>query len=337
MADDSVIKRNGILAIGNLLIDKTAIIDAYPQERMLMEISDVQTHCGGGCTNLLFNLAKLDPDLPLYLSGAIAADPYGEKILADSQKHHVDTQGVICLNGSTSFTDVMVNRSSGDRTFFHYRGVMDQFTVDHVLQLDIQAKIAHFAYIPLLKTFLQPDEKYANQACRLFDALQCKGIKIAVDLVSIVDKELFLHSITPTLEYIDYLIINDEEAKLLCGLTPGDGPVFYQALAQKLLDKGVKESVIIHYPQGASAANRNGESCSGKSFWVEPNQIVSTLGAGDAFCTGALYAIHQEMDLPSTLNYGNACARFNLFSMSATDGAFGKQQLEQFLSDPINA
>ncbi len=325
--------RDGIIAIGNLLIDKTATIDAYPRERMLAEIHDVQTHCGGGCTNVLFNLAKLDPALPLCLSGAVARDEYGNKITADAKARNINTEGVITLPGTTSFTDVMVNRTSGDRTFFHYRGVMDQFSIEHILSLNIQAKIAHFAYIPLLKAFLQPDSKYANQACRLFDTLHLKGIKIAVDLVSVSDRELFLNSITPTLEYIDYLIINDEEAKLLCGITPGSGEPFYEAIAAKILDKGVRECVIIHYPKGASAADKHGGTISGRSYWVEPEQIVSTLGAGDAFCCGALYAIHQEMDLRRVLNYGNACARFNLFSMSATDGAVTRQELEQFMFD----
>jgi sugar/nucleoside kinase (ribokinase family) len=324
--------RKGIIAIGNLLIDKTALIDEYPKERMLVDISDVQTHCGGGCTNVLFNLATLDPNLPIYLCGAIGDDAYGEKIKSDARLNNVNTDGIYTLNGNTSFTDVMVNRSSGDRTFFHYRGVMDHFTIDHVLQLSIKAKIAHFAYIPLLKTFLSEDPDYPNQACRLFDSLQQRGISIAVDLVSIPDRALFIHSITPTLKYIDYLIINDEEAKLLCGITAGEGEKFYESIAIKLREKGVKDTVIVHYPTGASAVAKDGSTFSYPSYWVDPEEIISTLGAGDAFCTGALYAIHEGFDLPTTLKYGNACARFNLFSMSATEGAVSKDQVIDFIS-----
>jgi sugar/nucleoside kinase (ribokinase family) len=325
--------KEGIIAIGNLLIDKTAILNHYPQERMLEEVVDVHTYCGGGCTNVLFNLATLDPSLPLYLCGAVGQDAYGDKIRQDAAYHHIDTDGVYKLDGTTSYTDVMVNRSSGDRTFFHYRGVMDKFTIEHVLTLNIQAKIAHFAYIPLLKTFLAKDLEYPNQACRLFDRLRQRGIKIAVDLVSIPDQELFLHSITPTLEYIDYLIINDEEAKLLCGITPGHGERLYEVLANKLLSKGVNEIVIIHYPNGAAAATKEIGTLSCASYWVEHDEIMSTLGAGDAFCAGALYAIHENMSLENILKYGNACARFNLFSLSSTEGAVAKETLAAFIAN----
>ena len=70
--------RNGILAIGNLLVDRTLLISEYPQESMLATISKIELHCGGGCTNILFDLAKLDPALPLYLGGAVGKDGEGQ-------------------------------------------------------------------------------------------------------------------------------------------------------------------------------------------------------------------------------------------------------------------
>ena len=49
MNDKGMTRRNGILAIGNLLIDRTLLVAEYPQESMLTTISDVGIHCGGGC------------------------------------------------------------------------------------------------------------------------------------------------------------------------------------------------------------------------------------------------------------------------------------------------
>jgi len=45
---------------------------------------------------------------------------------------------------------------------------------------------------------------------------------------------------------------------------------------------------------------------------------VSTLGAGDAFCAGMLYGIHQGWELEASLRLGCANAYFNLFNVSAT-------------------
>ncbi|MFB2831875.1 carbohydrate kinase family protein [Aeromonas jandaei] len=322
--------KRGIVAIGNLLVDNSMLIESYPRERMLTEILGVELHCGGGCTNVLFDLAVLDQTLPLYLFGAVGRDANGNKIIADTLMRGINVDGVIRLDGNTSFTNVMINKNSGDRTFFHARGVMDEFSIEHVCQLPINAKIVHFAYIPLMKKFLDPDNEYPNKACKLFCELNRLGYKISVDLVSIADKLLFFNSIEPTLSYIDYLIINDEEAKLLCGVGENNETISYQELANSLLNKGVRDTVIIHYPAGAVAANRE-RTVSQESYWVAQNEVISTLGAGDAFCAGALYAIHEGYNLPIVLKYGSALARFNLFSMSATDGAIESSKLIEFI------
>ena len=54
---------------------------------------------------------------------------------------------------------------------------------------------------------------------------------------------------------------------------------------------------------------------------VPSSEIVSSVGAGDAFCAGMLYALHEGFPLPRALRLANASARFNLFSPSSTGGA----------------
>ena len=54
---------------------------------------------------------------------------------------------------------------------------------------------------------------------------------------------------------------------------------------------------------------------------VRPEEIVSFVGAGDAFCAGMLFALHEDYPLEKALRLANASARFNLFSPSSTGGA----------------
>ncbi|WWO73308.1 carbohydrate kinase family protein [Histophilus somni] len=111
-------KRKGILALGNLLVDRTLVISDYPKETMLATISEMGLHCGGGCTNVLFNLSKLDPELSLFLSGAIGKDSEGQFILRQAKKHNVVLTAMLESDLPTSFTDVMINSQNGERTFF---------------------------------------------------------------------------------------------------------------------------------------------------------------------------------------------------------------------------
>ena len=101
--------------------------------------------------------------------------------------------------------------------------------------------------------------------------------------------------------------------------------------AQQLLDNGVKELVTIHFPEGGYAINKNGNSIFVPSFPIPPQQIVSTVGAGDAFCSGMLYAIHEKYSLKESLLFASACAYFNLRNATCTGGAPTLDEVTKFL------
>lgn len=319
--------RNGILAIGNLLIDRTLVIPAYPQEAMLTTIDSLARHCGGGCTNVLFNLARLAPALPRYLAGAVGEDDDGRFIIAQAQAHGIDCRAVIKRAQPTSFTDVMISRKNGSRTFFHHLGAMADYGSADLARLHSTAKIAHIAYLPLLPALL-PDLLPA------LEQLRAKGLRISADLVSVDDKELFAKHILPALAAIDYLIINDIEAAALLNAPPApqDAHILLEQ-AQALLAHGVRECVIIHSAHHATACARNGQSATLPAVRVAASDIISTLGAGDAFCSGALYALHENLPLPQVLAHAHAMAHFNLFSLSATDGAASLAHIHTFIGE----
>ncbi|XWY21110.1 carbohydrate kinase family protein [Bisgaard Taxon 45] len=321
-------QRNGILAIGNLLVDRALLISDYPQESMLATISNMELHCGGGCTNVLFNLAKLDPHLPLFLAGGIGQDGEGQLILQQAKQHHINVDNVVELNLPTSFTDVMINSQTGERTFFHYVGAMAEYQAAHILQIDHPAKIAHIAYLPLLPKLLDVEVLKHTLTC-----LQQKGFLISIDLVSVANKQIFTQQILPILPYVDYVIINDIEAKWLTNAEKSDSSQqLLLQMAQQLIEQGVRNTVIVHDPKWAVAINNGGEKIAVPSYWVEKQHIVSTLGAGDAFCTGVLYGLHNNLPLLEVLKLGHGLAYFNLFSVSATGGAVSYQTLQTFLA-----
>ena len=79
--------------------------------------------------------------------------------------------------------------------------------------------------------------------------------------------------------------------------------------------------VVIHFPEGAYAAEKNGKRCYQPSCFVKKSEIVGTNGAGDAFFAGLLYAIHEDMPLEEALKVASASARFNLKAATASGGA----------------
>ena len=174
----------------------------------------------------------------------------------------------------------------------------------------------------------------ANEASlRVFQKM---GYETSVDVVS-EEGDRYRKVVLPCLKYTDYLIINEVEAENSLGikLRQSDGSILFsdvEAAARKLLELGVRKLVVIHFPEGGVAAAKDGRCCSAPSFSPDKSEIVSTVGAGDAFCAGALYAIHEGYSLEDLLDFASASARFNLFSTTSTGGAPTLETIQAFIA-----
>ena len=156
-------------------------------------------------------------------------------------------------------------------------------------------------YLLLLDALDVPDAKFGTRAGRLLAAAQAAGLKTSVDVVS-EDSDRFATLVTPILKYMDYCILNEIEAGKTTGFkirTP-EGRLDTVALrhaAGALLQKGVRELVVIHFPEGALARNRRGEDVWQSSLKLPAKYIAGTAGAGDAFCAGVLWGLHEGWEL----------------------------------------
>jgi sugar/nucleoside kinase (ribokinase family) len=131
--------------------------------------------------------------------------------------------------------------------------------------------------------------------------------------------------VIPALRYADYCIINEIEAGRTAGfkVREADGRIDTVALrhaAGALLQHGVQELVVIHFPEGAFARTRKGEDFWQSSLNVPAKYIAGTAGAGDAFCAGVLYGLHEGWDLPRAMLTGVCLAAACLSHPTCTDG-----------------
>jgi len=58
-------KRNGILAFGNWIVDHIKNIETYPEKNLLTIIKNHEKSIGGGPANVTIDLAKMKADFPL--------------------------------------------------------------------------------------------------------------------------------------------------------------------------------------------------------------------------------------------------------------------------------
>jgi len=124
---------------------------------------------------------------------------------------------------------------------------------------------------------------------------------------------------------VDYCILNEIEAGKTTGFKirePGGrlDTVALRHAAGALLQQGVRELVVIHFPEGAFARTRKGDDVWQSSLKLPPNYIAGTAGAGDAFCAGALYGLHEGWDLQRCLLTGVCIGAASLSDATCTAG-----------------
>lgn len=328
--------RRGIISCGNWLIDHVKMIESWPDRGNLSTIRSVSDDVLGGCShNVLVGLSRLETGLPLWAGGIVGNDADGRLILEEIKKHHIDPTHMSVRNGvTTSFTDVMSEAQTGVRTFFHYRGSNSLLDYPDFVDINVPAKIFHLGYLLLLDKLDSPDPEYGTVAARVLQLLKDKGYQTSIDVVS-EQGDRFRKIITPSLKYVDHMICNEVEASACSHISLRESTTLYTErlpeVARYLFSQGVHQTVVIHYPEGGFAMRRNGEQAYVPSFRVSPEDIKSSVGAGDAFCSASLYAIHEGWSLEDMLTLSNANARFNLFSGSSTGGAVPLSQIQEFI------
>lgn len=317
--------RSGVLAGGNWIVDQVKMIDVYPQRERLANISRQSEGTGGAPYNVLVNLARLGAPFPLTGAGLVGKDLLGSQILEDCKRHRIDPKFLRATAAApTSYTDVMTEASGGVRTFFHCRGANALWDGKDLDFSKTKAKIFHLGYLLLLDALDKEDKKFGTKAAALLAAAQAAGLKTSVDTVS-EDSDRFSKIVTPALKHVDFCILNELEAGKTTGfkIRKPDGTLDTVSLrhaAGALLQCGVKELVVIHFPEGGFARTRDGKDSWQSSLNLPHKYIAGSAGAGDAFCAGVLYGLHEGWELQQCLLTGVCVAAASLSNPTCTQG-----------------
>jgi len=315
----------GLLAGGNWIIDQVKLIDVYPQPEQLSNIRGQSEGTGGAPYNVLADLSHSGAQFPLFAAGRIGKDALGARILSHCRELKIDTRYLTATpQAPTSYTDVMTELGGGRRTFFHARGANALWTGADLDWKKVRPRIFHLGYLLLLDALDLPDNKFGTKAARLLASAQAAGIKTSVDVVS-EDSDRFARIVNPALRHVDYCILNEIEAGKTTGfrvrLPDGNlDTVTVRHAAGALLQQGVKELVVIHFPEGAFARTRRGEDFWQSSLRLPQGYIAGTAGAGDAFCAGVLLGLHEGWDIPRCLRIGVCIAAASLAQPTCTEG-----------------
>lgn len=301
--------RAGIAVAGTILYDEINEIEAYPAAGELVKINTVSRASGGCVPNVGVDLSVMRPEMPVFAIGKVGDDDGGNYLCGKLQKAGLDVSGVRRdKNAATSFTQVM-SVPGGERTFFSHPGASAVFGFDDVDFDALTAKMLHLGYFLLL------DRIDKGDGARILSACRERGIKTSIDFVTEAAEKFA--AVRPVLPLVDTLIVNEIEACRLAGVEAKAENV--RAAAEKLMEMGVRERVIIHLPAFGACLSKDGFTVSGSL--LEPAGFKKgATGAGDAFCAGALLGVYDGKSDREILEFAAMAATVSLSAPDATSG-----------------
>ncbi len=319
--------RAGVVCAGSIVVDVGKVIAAYPPLDHITTIEEVSLSTGGPGLNMAVDLHQLGAGFPLAMLGAIGDDQHGAYVLAECARLGVDTTGVVTLPGvATSFTDAMVERVGGRRTFFHHIGANALFDGAAAPIESSTARILHVGAPGLhpLMDAATPDG--GNGWSALLRRARAAGLRTNMELVSLAPEQLAEVAL-PCLPHLSSIVVNELEAGALTGIdapVPGaDGPVDWaavEAMAHGLIARGVARVAVVHFPAGSVAADPDGRTWRHGSVRLPPERVRSTTGAGDAFAAGVILGLHEDLPVEECLRLGAASAAACVQGLNTSDG-----------------
>ena len=299
---DSPDSRAGVLCAGTILVDVGKVIDAYPALDHLATIEQVSVSTGGPGLNMAVDLRMLGATFPIGVLGAVGDDQHAAFILAECARLGIETAGVRMLAGAvTSFTDGMIEKDGGRRTFFHHSGANALFDASTADLATPRARILHAGAPGIHPVMDRPRPDGGN------------GWSAEVAL--------------PCLPYLDSIVINELEAGALTGIDvtvpTADGHVDWpalEAMALAMIELGVSALAVVHFPAGCVAAAPGGRTWRQGSVQLPREQVRSTTGAGDAFAAGVILGLHDGWPVERCLRLGVASAAACVRSPNTSDG-----------------
>lgn len=328
----------GIAVAGNMIVDMLYPISNFPKPGELVTVTGNLSRSTGGCLcNDIVDLAKLDPQLPLVALGRVGDDAEGKYIMDKLSVYpNIDLQ-YVKAEGVTSYTLVLADDTTKQRTFYQCRGANSAFCQDDIPWDALNADILHIGYILLLDTLDEADPEYGTKMARLLKQAQERGIKTSIDVVTEAG-DRFQRLVRPAMRYTDYCVINEVEAGSTTGiqLRDDDGNLIrenFPAALKAMKDLGVSTWAVIHCPELGCGLDENNNLVEVPSLKLPAGWIAGTVGAGDAFCSGVLYGAWKGMDLKSAIELGTASAACSLSEAGATEGMRSVEEVMKVYND----
>ncbi len=268
---------------------------------------------GGNGANSAYVLRALGA--PVTLCSATGTNAIGELVTRWLAEQGVDLRGFLRRDGGTATTTSAIDADLR-RVSFYYPGIFSTFD-----ETDLPAALWHDAHTLLVTGHpLLPGFRGGGFAKTLHNARQ-RGITTALDIGPAIQAPATFEMLAPLLPALDYLLTNAYELAIATGTDD------LEAGAAQLQQAGAT-CVVVKLGKDGAFIRTADEADYVVGF---PVQASVTIGAGDSFNAGLLYARHAGMAFSEAVRFANAVAALVVQSGKSVLGAPDPAQVRALL------
>jgi len=266
------------------MLDVTGVIGAAIKEGVETRAS-ISTHGGGAAANVASWLAV--NGTPSYLIARVGDDAAGQVVLSELDSYGVQHGNHVIPGEKTGVVIVLVD-ALGERTMFPDSGANSGLSKEDLPPLDGFTAVYVSGY-PLV------NPKSREGVLEIMKLVRAKGLPIVFDPSTVgVLMEVGLKQVREWMTLVDVIILNEEEAQFISGLSnPIDAVADLLSLAPTAVIK-----------RGSSGALGQSRGSPLVQVQAEFSRVVDTTGAGDAFAAGFIQVWGGGGDLSDALANG---------------------------------
>lgn len=264
-----------------------------------------------GSSSVIFACGAARLGLRVAFVGVCGEDVFGRFMLDEMQKHHVDVSQVIIRKNDDTGLSIILNQQS-DRAILTHPGLIPALQAsdisDRLLQQTRHLHVASY----FLQTNLQPDLP------DLFRRAHSFGLTTSLD--TNYDPSQRWLGFGELLSATDIFLPNKTEALSITKLND------VESAARRLAQKSKLVAIKLGTDGALACADSllpRGEGLGMRAITRAdsiPVNVVDTVGAGDSFDAGFLYAYLNHWDLQRSLRLACVCGALSTQRAGGTDG-----------------
>ena len=297
---------------------------------MILNLSDKQNlgepslFSGGSSANVASGLSKLGVEVSFF--GSLGNDMYGKHVVDEMKADGIDVSNLELLDNYSTAMVIGVVEENSERHFFlwppeegaHNQYILGSESTENLLNCDwLHVSGISLRFSPVKETMLE-----AMRICKENNKTVSFDLNLRSELwgLSRSFKETVLEAVS--LSTIIFGNLHEEFFSL------------YEENEDSLNEHvGDKQTFICRNGENGALAITKKDKVISKAISISP---VDSVGAGDAFNSGFIYASCNGKDIKDSLDTGNQVAAFKLLGSGARHLPT-KELLEEFNKNNLNA